>query len=246
MRRLYILVALALGIATAALSDTGAHAGGANLEGTAACEHTVVTAGTAFTCSLVLRNSGAVDLIDVKAGASLNLCDDDGECCVCILPGFPLAISGAEPRWTGRSTQYGFPYWDPLGSGTLPSGDSLAITVRVSAGRIGGSQINPDFLPAVRLEGQARVSEATDPTYAGGVVRINIVDRPVSDVPGDANCDGSADSTDALLVLQRNAALLAFLGCPRAADVNSDLDLTALDAILILQFAAGLIDTLPP
>jgi hypothetical protein len=63
---------------------------------------------------------------------------------------------------------------------------------------------------------------------------------------GDANCDSSVNATDALLVLQLDANLIASLGCPANTDANSDGMTNALDAALILQYDAGLIGTLPP
>ena len=63
---------------------------------------------------------------------------------------------------------------------------------------------------------------------------------------GDVNCDGTANSIDAALVLQFGTALLGSLDCQDAADVNGDGDITSVDAALILQFTAGLIGVLEP
>ncbi len=63
---------------------------------------------------------------------------------------------------------------------------------------------------------------------------------------GDVNCDMTADSIDATLVLQFGAGLTASLPCPSAADANLDAFINVLDAALILQFSAGLIPSLPP
>jgi hypothetical protein len=52
-------------------------------------------------------------------------------------------------------------------------------------------------------------------------------------------------STDALLVLQLSAQLIAGLPCAQYGDVNGDGRIDTLDALLILQFAAGLIDSFP-
>jgi len=47
-------------------------------------------------------------------------------------------------------------------------------------------------------------------------------------------------------VLQYNAGLVTSLACLELADVNGDGRVDAIDAALILQFVAGLIDSLPP
>lgn len=60
--------------------------------------------------------------------------------------------------------------------------------------------------------------------------------------PGDANCDMTVNSIDALLVLQRGAHLLDELACEQQADVNHDSIADARDALLILQHVAGLIN----
>ncbi len=64
---------------------------------------------------------------------------------------------------------------------------------------------------------------------------------------GDANCDGSANSQDALLILQIVAELITPVGMPCIddADVFPDGGLNSLDALSILQSEAGLIGALP-
>ncbi len=64
---------------------------------------------------------------------------------------------------------------------------------------------------------------------------------------GDANCDGSANSRDALLVLQVVAGLIERqqVPCIAEADVFPDGGLNSLDALSILQSDAGLIGALP-
>lgn len=63
---------------------------------------------------------------------------------------------------------------------------------------------------------------------------------------GDVNCNLTANSIDAVLVLQFGAGLLASLPCPEGGDANQDGTINVLDATLILQFDSGLLATLPP
>ena len=63
---------------------------------------------------------------------------------------------------------------------------------------------------------------------------------------GDANCNMTVDSIDAMLVLQFGAGLTPSLPCLETADANQDGSVNVLDAALILQFSAGLLPSLPP
>lgn len=58
---------------------------------------------------------------------------------------------------------------------------------------------------------------------------------------GDANCNATADSVDAALILQFGAGLTSSLPCPGNADINGDGNVDALDAALLLQRIGGLI-----
>lgn len=69
------------------------------------------------------------------------------------------------------------------------------------------------------------------------------VRRLVLMVQGDANCDFLVDSRDALLALQVTATLLASVPCHGDADRDRDIDVY--DARHILEFAAGIFDSLP-
>lgn len=62
---------------------------------------------------------------------------------------------------------------------------------------------------------------------------------------GDANCDGTVDSIDAVLVLQHDAGLQSSLQCAKAANVNGDAGVNSVDAALVLQFHARLIPYFP-
>lgn len=64
---------------------------------------------------------------------------------------------------------------------------------------------------------------------------------PDEEEEGDANCDGTVNSIDALIVLQYVAGLRNTVPCPDAADVDHNGRLTSVDAALILQIDAGLI-----
>lgn len=65
-----------------------------------------------------------------------------------------------------------------------------------------------------------------------------------SAIPGDVNCDGTADARDAAWVLQFAAGLLGLLPCAENGDVSGDGNINPLDATLILQFDAGLLSAL--
>ena len=63
---------------------------------------------------------------------------------------------------------------------------------------------------------------------------------------GDANCDDRIDSRDATMIMQLFAGLSRFLPCQHAADVNGNGGVGPLDALLILQYNAGMLESLPP
>jgi hypothetical protein len=89
-------------------------------------------------------------------------------------------------------------------------------------------------------DGTEGAPQPISPVIAHG--SINCVAAGSTDVDeGDANCDGSVNSIDALIVLQYVAGLRNTVPCPEAADVNNDGNIGAVDAALILQIDAGLI-----
>lgn len=65
-------------------------------------------------------------------------------------------------------------------------------------------------------------------------------------VIGDVDCNSTANSIDAALILQYGAALVESLPCEEGADVNEDGTINSIDASLILQYDAGLIPRLRP
>ena len=62
---------------------------------------------------------------------------------------------------------------------------------------------------------------------------------------GDANCDGTVNTIDAIYMLQAGAGLLESVPCPTAADVDLNGVVDAIDAMLTLQYRAGLLASLP-
>ena len=58
------------------------------------------------------------------------------------------------------------------------------------------------------------------------------------------DCNGQVNSIDALFILWRTARLIDSLPWPDNAYVNSDSEIDARDALLILQLSAGLLRSL--
>ena len=71
------------------------------------------------------------------------------------------------------------------------------------------------------------------------------IQSPYPAIPGDANCDGSTNSVDSLLILQLFARLIGSIACQTAGDVNINGDVGPIDAVLILQYESGMLATLP-
>ncbi len=69
---------------------------------------------------------------------------------------------------------------------------------------------------------------------------------PTPVLVGDTNCDRAVDPTDAALILQLGAGLIARLPCPGGGDADGNGVTDIVDATVILQFSAGMIDSLPP
>ncbi len=61
-------------------------------------------------------------------------------------------------------------------------------------------------------------------------------------LPGDVNCDGTTDVTDALLTLRASMGLIVLSDQQtQAADVNGDGEINMVDALMVLRMAMGLI-----
>ncbi len=83
-------------------------------------------------------------------------------------------------------------------------------------------------------------------TFSIGEASGTFSGRRMGSVWGDADCNNSVTSVDALLVLQVHGRLPDVLPrCREFADVNVDGSVNSVDALLIQQREAGLIDRLP-
>jgi hypothetical protein len=64
-------------------------------------------------------------------------------------------------------------------------------------------------------------------------------------VTGDADCSSAIDARDSLAILQADVGLLPVSAlCADNADVNGDGRINPIDAVLILQYTAHIIDHL--
>lgn len=78
-------------------------------------------------------------------------------------------------------------------------------------------------------------------------VCVGLLAGSVSAAPlvGDADCSGGVDSRDAFAVLSLDVGYRELSTvCTTNADVNGDGRITPVDALLILQYDAGIIDGL--
>jgi hypothetical protein len=116
-------------------------------------------------------------------------------------------------------------------------GDVLLSTIRFRCDDEGASALG---LTAVEL---ADATNGQPQDIDADIVHgtINCVEAGISELEGDANCDGVVNSVDALIVLQFVARLRTSVPCPDLADVDDNGRISAIDAALILQIHAGLI-----
>lgn len=79
-----------------------------------------------------------------------------------------------------------------------------------------------------------------------GIIAPAIVNAGGNGIVGDADCSAFVDSRDAAVILQADVGLLpvSYL-CADTADVDGNGRINPIDALLILQYDAGIIDALP-
>ena len=100
---------------------------------------------------------------------------------------------------------------------------------------------------AIKCGSYATSNEVTDVYIKDISSSLKTVQPEVTDFTyGDVDSDGGVNSTDATLVLQKYAGILASADFnENAADVNSDNQINSTDATLILQYYAGIISKFP-
>jgi hypothetical protein len=133
------------------------------------------------------------------------------------------------------------------GDGVYGAGDALYFSLtagsptlsRIDAGP--GDLLVPGASPIVAQRALSVGLLATDDVNALGCRAL----AAPTGAGGDVDCDGVADSVDAALVLQYDAAIVDLLPCAENADVNEDGVADSIDAAVILRFTAGLIGSLP-
>lgn len=134
----YGLVAAILAI-TAVLwfNVRGADIAGAQTAGltqTQECDAMVVAVHSMFQCSFTLQNTGDVTLTNMRAAVSLGECFDPKPCIIGVIGSSRgLALVSSDPPWNDTDLQYGHPFWEPLGSGTLLPGETFTIHVTLEA-----------------------------------------------------------------------------------------------------------------
>jgi hypothetical protein len=121
-----------------------------------------------------------------------------------------------------------------LGLGELPGVRGFSRLVVPAASELAGCGV-PGATVSFRIAGGGTLRTYQ---WAAGVQRIDIA--PI----GDANCSLGVRADDAAFILQLAAELIYRVPCLDGSDVNRDGDVNTIDASLVLQFVAGLIDEL--
>ena len=107
------------------------------------------------------------------------------------------------------------------------------------------------FTLAVPLDALGGDGEYTYAILAGSSLaadcapNVGVIRAPEPAEIGDANCDGERNALDSILMLQLFANLKVSVPCQNVADVNGSGVIGPVDAMLVLQFDAGLLSHLP-
>lgn len=124
----------------------------------------------------------------------------------------------------------------PTGGGTLATvtlNTTCAGTSIIAFTKVNLSDPLGNDIPPANTSGASATVTGSPPCSGGGLV-------------GDSNCNGTVNSIDAALVLQKDAGLLNTIPCANLADANQNGSVNAIDATLILQYDAGFLAHLPP
>ncbi len=213
-------------------------------------EITAIAAGVAHTCALTAAGSvkcwglnedgqlgdGTTESSTVPVGV-VGLGSD----VAAIAAGFwhtcAVTMTGGVRCWGENSLGH-------LGDGTTTSRSTPVDVVGLSSGAIAVSAGESHTCALTVAGGVTCWGWNVDGQLGDGTNTSSTIPVDVSGIgpkaAGDVDCNGTANSIDAFLILQLDAGLIGSLACPGNADVDEDGSIDAIDALLILQSDAGL------
>lgn len=215
---------------------------------------TAIAAGVAHTCALTAAGSVTCwglnedgQLGDASTASSAVPVDvvGLGSDVAAIAAGFwhtcAVMMTGGLQCWGGNSLGH-------LGDGTTTNRSTPVDVVGLSSGVITVSAGESHTCALTVAAGVTCWGWNVDGQLGDGTNTSSTIPVDVSGIgpkaAGDVDCNGTANSIDAFLILQLDAGLIGSLACPSNADINEDGAIDATDALLILQSDAGLIEAL--
>lgn len=165
------------------------------------------------------------------------------------------SIYGAQPDRYASAAQLGLVAADDIdalclresGDGVFGPGDALLFSLAPGSPTLAAIDAGPGDLLAPGNPPPLVVAAAALGLLAGDNIDAVSCDAVPAALEGngDVDCNGTADSIDAALVLQYDAGLLHALPCAAGGDVNKDGAIDSMDAATILRFSARLLPRLP-